>query len=63
MGSRRFSLEPGQTKRVRVKVRAAARRRLARKQRLTVRASARYVTVAGERERVTRVYRLKARGR
>jgi arylsulfatase A-like enzyme len=58
MGSRRFSLEPGQYKRVKVKVRAAARRRLARKRWLTVRASARYVTVAGERERVTRRYRL-----
>jgi N-acetylglucosamine-6-sulfatase len=60
MGSRRFSLEPGQYKRVEVKVRAAARRRLARKRRLTVRATARYVTVAGELERVTRTYRLNA---
>ena len=60
MGSRRFSLEPGQYKRVRVKVRAAALRRLARKRRLTVRASARYVTVAGELERVARTYRLTA---
>ena len=60
MGSRRFSLEPGQYKRVKVEVRAAARRRLARKRRLTVRASARYVTVAGELERVTRTYRLNA---
>ena len=60
MGSRRFSLEPGQYKRVEVKVRAAARRRLARTRRLTVRASARYVTVAGELERVTRTYRLNA---
>ena len=60
MGSRRFSLEPGQYKRVEVKVRAAARRRLARKRQLTVRASARYVTVAGEPERVTRIYRLVA---
>ena len=58
MGSRRFSLEPGQDKRVEVKVRAAARRRLARKRQLTVRASARYLTVAGEPERVTRTYRL-----
>ena len=61
MGSRRFSLEPGQYKRVEVKVRAAARRRLARKRRLTVRASARYVTVAGEFERAKRTYRLRAR--
>jgi N-acetylglucosamine-6-sulfatase len=61
MGSRRFSLEPGQYKRVEVKVRAAARRRLAHKRRLTVRASARYVTVAGELERATRTYRLNAR--
>ena len=60
MGSRRFSLEPGQYKRVKVEVRAAARRRLARKRRLTVRASARYLTVAGELERVTRTYRLNA---
>jgi N-acetylglucosamine-6-sulfatase len=60
MGSRRFSLEPGQYKRVEVKVRAAIRRRLARKRRLTVRASARYVTLAGELERVTRTYRLNA---
>ena len=60
MGSRRFSLEPGQYKRVEVKVRAAALRRLARKRRLTVRASARYVTVAGELERVARTYRLTA---
>jgi hypothetical protein len=60
MGSRRFSLEPGQYKRVEVKVRAAALRRLARKRRLTVRASARYVTVAGELERVARTYRLAA---
>ena len=58
MGSRRFSLEPAQYKRVEVKVRAAARQRLARKRWLTVRASARYVTVAGELERVTRTYRL-----
>jgi hypothetical protein len=58
MGSRRFSLEPGQYKRVEVKVRAAARRRLARKRQLTVRASARYVTVAGELERATHTYRL-----
>jgi arylsulfatase A-like enzyme len=62
MGSRRFSLEPAQYKRVEVKVRAAARQRLARKRWLTVRASARYVTVAGELERVTRTYRLDARG-
>ena len=61
MGSRRFSLEPGQYKRVEVKVRAAARRRLARKGRLTIRASARYVTVAGELERAKRTYRLVAR--
>jgi N-acetylglucosamine-6-sulfatase len=60
MGSRRFSLEPGQYKRVEVKVRAAALRRLARNRRLTVRASARYVTVAGEPERVARTYRLTA---
>jgi N-acetylglucosamine-6-sulfatase len=60
IGSRRFSLEPGQYKRVEVKVRAAIRRRLERKRRLTVRASARYVTVAGELERVTRTYRLNA---
>jgi N-acetylglucosamine-6-sulfatase len=60
MGSRRFSLEPGQYKRVEVKVRPASRRRLARKRRLTVRASARYVTLAGELERVTRTYRLNA---
>jgi N-acetylglucosamine-6-sulfatase len=60
MGSRRFSLEPGQYKRVEVKVRAAALRRLARKRRLTVRASARYATVAGELERVARTYRLTA---
>lgn len=60
MGSRRFSLEPGQYKRVEIKVRAAALRRLARKPRLTVRASARYVTAAGELERVTRTYRLTA---
>jgi N-acetylglucosamine-6-sulfatase len=58
MGSRRFTLEPGQYKRVEVKVRAASRRRLARKGHLTVLASARYVTVAGELERVTRSYRL-----
>jgi hypothetical protein len=58
MGSRRFALEPGQYKRVEVKVRAAARRRLARKRQLTVRASARYLTVAGELERATRTYRL-----
>jgi N-acetylglucosamine-6-sulfatase len=58
MGSRRFSLEPGQYKRVEVKVRAAARARLARKNRMTVRASARYVTVAGELERSKRTYRL-----
>ena len=61
MGSRRFSLEPGLYKRVEVKVRAAARRRLARKHRMTVRASARYVTVAGELERAKRTYRLRAR--
>jgi N-acetylglucosamine-6-sulfatase len=61
MGSRRFSLEPGQYKRVEVKVRAAARRRLARKGRMTVRASARYVTVAGELERAKRTFRLVAR--
>jgi N-acetylglucosamine-6-sulfatase len=61
MGSRRFSLEPGQYKRVEVKVRAAARRRLALERRLTVRASARYVTVAGELERATRTYVLNAR--
>ena len=61
MGSRRFSLEPGQYKRVEVKVRAAARRRLAREHRMTVRASARYVTVAGELERSKRSYRLIAR--
>ena len=61
MGSRRFSLEPGQYKRVEVKVRKAARRRLARKHRMTVRASARYVTVAGELERAKRTYRLVAR--
>jgi hypothetical protein len=42
-------------------VRAAARRRLAHKRRLTVRASARYVTVAGELERAKRTYRLRAR--
>ena len=58
MGSRRFSLEPGLYKRVEVKVRAAARRRLARKGRMTVRVSARYVTVAGELERAKRTYRL-----
>jgi N-acetylglucosamine-6-sulfatase len=58
MGARGFSLEPGQYKRVEVKVRAAARRRLARKGHLTVRASARYLTVAGDLERVTRTYRL-----
>ncbi len=62
MGSRRFSLEPGQYKRVEVKVRAAARRRLASKRRMTVRVSARYVTVAGELERSKRTYRLVARG-
>jgi hypothetical protein len=62
MGWRRFSLEPGQYKLVKVKVRAAARRRLAPRRRLTVRASARYVTVAGELEHVTRTYRLNARG-
>ena len=61
MGSRRFSLEPGQYKRVEVKVRAAARRRLARKGRLTIRASARYVTVAGELERTKHTYRLHTR--
>jgi Sulfatase len=61
MGSRRFSLEPGLYKRVEVKVRAAARRRLARKRRMTVRVSARYVTVAGELERAKRTYRLVAR--
>ncbi|HWM10898.1 MAG TPA: sulfatase [Solirubrobacteraceae bacterium] len=61
MGSRRFSLEPGQYKRVEVKVRASARRRLARKRRMAVRASARYVTVAGELERAERTYRLRAR--
>ena len=61
MGSRRFSLEPGLYKRVEVKVRAAARRRLARKGRMTVRVSARYVTVAGELERAKRTYRLIAR--
>jgi hypothetical protein len=60
MGSRRFSLEPGQYERVEVKVRAAARRRLARKRQLTVRASARYLTVAGELERASRTYRLTA---
>jgi N-acetylglucosamine-6-sulfatase len=60
MGSRRFSLEPGQDKRVEVKVRAATLRRLARTRRLTVRASARYLTVAGEPERATRTYRLAA---
>jgi N-acetylglucosamine-6-sulfatase len=60
MGSRRFSLEPGQDKRVKVKVRAATLRRLARKRRLTVRASARYLTVAGEPERATRTYHLSA---
>jgi arylsulfatase A-like enzyme len=62
MGSRRFSLEPGQYKRVEVKVRAAARRRLARRHRMTVRVSARYVTAAGELERAKRTYRLVARG-
>ena len=41
-----------------MKVRAAALRRLARKRQLTVRASARYLTVAGELERITRSYRL-----
>ena len=61
MGTRRFSLEPGQYKRVEVKIRAAARRRLASKGRLTVRASARYVTVAGELERAKRTFRLVAR--
>ena len=61
VGSRRFSLEPGQSRRVEVKVRAAARRRLARKGRLTVRVSARYVTVAGELERAKRNFRLLAR--
>ena len=61
MGARRFSLEPGQYKRVEVKVRAAARRRLARERRMTVRVSARYVTVAGELERAKRTYRLVAR--
>ena len=61
MGSRRFSLEPGQYKRVEVKVRAAARRRLARRGRMTVRVSARYVTVAGELERAKHTYRLVAR--
>jgi hypothetical protein len=61
MGSRRFSLEPGQYKRVEVKVRKAARRRLARKGRMTVRVSARYVTVAGELERAKHTYRLVAR--
>jgi hypothetical protein len=61
MGSRRFSLEPGQYKRVEVRIRKASRRRLARKRRLTVRASARYVTVAGELERAKRTYRLVAR--
>ncbi len=61
MGSRRFSLEPGPYKRVEVKVRAAARRRLASKGRMTVRASARYVTVAGELERAKRTFRLVAR--
>jgi arylsulfatase A-like enzyme len=60
MGSRRFSLEPGQDKRVKVKVREAARRRLARKGRLTVRATARYVTLAGELERASRTYGLNA---
>ena len=61
MGSRRFALEPSQYKRVEVKVRAVARRRLARKRRMTVRASAGYVTVAGELERARRTYRLRAR--
>jgi N-acetylglucosamine-6-sulfatase len=61
IGSSRFSLEPGQDKRVEVKVRATARRQLARKRWLTVRASARYLTVAGELEHVTRTYRLNAR--
>jgi arylsulfatase A-like enzyme len=61
MGSRRFSLEPGQYKRVEVKVRKAARRRLARQRRMTVRVSARYVTVAGELERAKHTYRLVAR--
>jgi hypothetical protein len=61
VGSQRFSLQPGQYKRIEVKVRAAARRRLARKRRLTVRASARYITVAGEPERTKRTYRVDAR--
>lgn len=63
IGSRRFSLEPGQSKRVEVKVRASARRRLARQRRMTVIVGARYVTVAGEIERARRTYRLVARRR
>ena len=61
MGSRRFSLEPGQYKRVEPMVRAAARRRLAHERRLTVRASARYMSLGGELERAKRTYRLNAR--
>jgi N-acetylglucosamine-6-sulfatase len=60
MGARRFFLEAGERKRVRVPIRARWRKQLARKRRMTVVARARYESLAGGKLTVERRYTLRA---
>jgi hypothetical protein len=60
MGVRRFVLEAGESRRVRVPIRRHWRRKHARGRTLTVVARARYESLAGGRLGIERRYRLRA---